>query len=1076
MSASHRRPSNEKSTLLFSTTIKGAIGAAVVLLPQAQAATFTVTNLDDLGAGSLRQAIDDANNAAGPDVITFQAGLSGTIVLGSQLKLGDSVDIQGPGASTLTISGNSATRVFYVYNASTLIDVTLSGLTIANGTANLGAGIYDIDENLTLDGVTITNCAATGNGGGLYLDGFNFSATVRNSVITGNAAANKGGGIYTEDTGPNGVTLDRTLITGNTAARGGGVYFYDPDGVITIVDTTISTNHASNRGGGLFLADTDSSGTVTISRSTISGNTADGKGGGVYLYQPDNPFVIENTTISGNTAGAGGGGIYLYDAANTTFDVRNTTLAGNTATGGSGEALFVKQGTVTLRHDIFAGGTAELGGGGTFDAAYTLFQAPGATPYVDNGNNQSGVDPQLGPLGNNGGPTQTHLLALASPAVNAGAALKSPVVDQRGNARVVGPTADLGAVELAPGTVQFTAATATVNETAGTVTLTLARSGGTDGPLSVNYQMTPGTAGITDYTDASGMVTWADGDATDKTIVVAITNDTLIEPDETFTVAISATPASVLGAQTNVVVTIQSDDVPVPGTASFSVATSSVNENAGTASITVTRGGGSDGAVSVHYATADGSANAGSDYTATSGTLTWNDGDATSRTILVPITNDTLVEAPESFVVNLDTPQGGMTLGNPASTTITIQSDDVAVAGAVAFDAATASINENAGTASINVTRSGGSDGAVSVHYATADGSATAGSDYTATTGTLTWNDGDATSRTIVVPITDDALVEAPESFVVNLDTPQGGVALGNPASTTVTIQSDDVAVAGTVSFDVATSTVNENAGTATISVTRSGGSDGAVSVNYTTANGSAIAGGDYTATSGTLTWADGDATPRTIVVPIVNDAAVEPSETFIVTLDTPQGGVTLGTATHAVTITDDDVAAPVQAVPVPALDAVGRGLLGGLLAACAWMGLRRRKHRGGGAAALLLGAALALPGTHADAAQANRAAAKAAPTFTAGTLTRIERGSEIVLHLANGTVLRAGSAGVEVADQRKAVAAANRAHDAATLSAGQFVVVKQRDESRKAMKVMVYDSAAEAEAAAATRRQRHGQ
>ena len=140
----------------------GALAAG----PAAEAATFNVTNLDDNGAGSLRQAIVDANNAAGADVVTFQAGLTGTITLtGGQLYLADSVDIQGPGPAALTVSGNSASRVFYVYSSDALLDVTISGLTITGGNDIVAGGIVNLGENLILDDVVVTgNTAAFGGG------------------------------------------------------------------------------------------------------------------------------------------------------------------------------------------------------------------------------------------------------------------------------------------------------------------------------------------------------------------------------------------------------------------------------------------------------------------------------------------------------------------------------------------------------------------------------------------------------------------------------------------------------------------------------------------------------------------------------------------------------------------------------------------------------------------------------------------------------------------------------------------------------------------------------------------------
>jgi hypothetical protein len=132
----------------------------------AQAATFTVDNVNDSGPGSLRQAIDDANAAPGADEITFSANVSGTIVLTTgQLPIIDSVVITGPGADAVTISGNDASRVFYLYNGNAVIDVTISGLTVRDGAANDGAGLINFDEHLRLEDMAFTDNHAGRKGG-----------------------------------------------------------------------------------------------------------------------------------------------------------------------------------------------------------------------------------------------------------------------------------------------------------------------------------------------------------------------------------------------------------------------------------------------------------------------------------------------------------------------------------------------------------------------------------------------------------------------------------------------------------------------------------------------------------------------------------------------------------------------------------------------------------------------------------------------------------------------------------------------------------------------------------------------
>lgn len=234
--------------------------------------------------------------------------------------------------------------------------------------------------------------------------------------------------------------------------------------------------------------------------------------------------------------------------------------------------------------------------------------------------------------------------------------------------------------------------------------------------------------------------------------------------------------------------------------------------------------------------------------------------------------------------------------------------------GTLQFSFSTYSVNENAGTVTITATRAGGSTGAASVNYATSNGTATAGSDYTATSGTLNWVDGESADKTFNVSITNDVAVEGNEDFNVTLSG-ASGASLGAPSSATVTIVDDDVASPGTLQFSSSTYSVNENGASVTITVTRTGGSSGAVGVSYSTSNGTATAGSDYTSTSGSLSWADGDTTDKAFTVNVTDDGTVEGNETFDTALSSPTGGASLGTPNTAiVTIIDNDGAPP--AVP----------------------------------------------------------------------------------------------------------------------------------------------------------------
>lgn len=228
--------------------------------------------------------------------------------------------------------------------------------------------------------------------------------------------------------------------------------------------------------------------------------------------------------------------------------------------------------------------------------------------------------------------------------------------------------------------------------------------------------------------------------------------------------------------------------------------------------------------------------------------------------------------------------------------------------GTLQLSAATYSVGEAGPTIAIAVTRTGGSFGAASVNYATSDGTATAGSDYTAASGTLSWVDGDSTGKSFSTSIADDAVFEGSETITVTLSG-ANGASLGTPASATITIIDNDSPPPGTLQLSPASYTVSENVVSVTVTVSRANGSAGTASVNYATGNGTATAGSDYTAASGTLNWAVGDAADKTFNVQVTDDTAVESSETINLTLSSASGA-TLGTpSSGTITITDNDSA-----------------------------------------------------------------------------------------------------------------------------------------------------------------------
>ena len=230
---------------------------------------------------------------------------------------------------------------------------------------------------------------------------------------------------------------------------------------------------------------------------------------------------------------------------------------------------------------------------------------------------------------------------------------------------------------------------------------------------------------------------------------------------------------------------------PSPGEVNFTASTNSVSEGGGTLDIHLTRTGGSAGGVSVLVSSASGTATDGTDYTSVSETVNWTDGNTDTKTVTVSITDDGDVEGAETFGLSLSTATGGLSIGPTSAVTVTVVDDDNY--GSLSLAASTASLGEGDGMVSINVTRTGGSAGAVFVDIATADGTATDGNDYTANSTTLNWSGGDTTAKSFVVNITDDADIDPSETFTISLNNAVGGASLGATTSATVTINDNEV-------------------------------------------------------------------------------------------------------------------------------------------------------------------------------------------------------------------------------------------------------------------------------------------
>nr|MBA2271624.1 hypothetical protein [Chthoniobacterales bacterium] len=394
--------------------INNAIGGdgsdigAVEVGPLQPGPTFTVTNTAERDSGcttddcTLLEAMNAANAGADANTITFAPGLSGVIrntLVPGGLNIIQPLTINGPGARTLTVSGNDATRIF---NLAKGISATISGLTLTGGRAsgstfpaNSGAAITNAGA-LTLTECTVAGNTASGHGGAIYNNGGNGVATlnVANSTLSGNVASGVGGAVFS------------SANAGQTT--------------INLTNSTFSQNGAGEFGGAIYQD------------SNAAGNAA---------------LRVANCTFDRNTAAINAGVIY-NDALNpsstgtATVTLRNTILRA----GASGANLINDSnggGTITSEganiSSDSAGGDGGTGPGGFLNAA----------------GDKRNTDPKLDTLKNNGGPTDTTALLTGSTAIDAGNDANAPAGDQRGYGRT--GISDIGAFEFA-GTLPVTLA------------------------------------------------------------------------------------------------------------------------------------------------------------------------------------------------------------------------------------------------------------------------------------------------------------------------------------------------------------------------------------------------------------------------------------------------------------------------------------------------------------------------------------------------------------------------------------------------------------------------------------------
>jgi CSLREA domain-containing protein len=366
--------------------------------------------------------------------------------------------------------------------------LALTNCTVAGNSATLGGGGIDNHGRLVLTNSRVTNNSApVGRGGGGINNHGNL--TLVNSLVTGNSAS-AGGGISNQKAGRLALTkstiagnsasfggginnrgmftLANSLVTGNSApdfgrlvgGGGGGIYnrgesFADVVGQIT--NSTVARNSTNQDGGGIANVQ---GGRLTIIKSTIAGNSATQEGGGIFQREiarvGGGAVTLTNSTVSGNSASAGGG-IWHFSEIGGQIILTNSTVTRNSATQEGGGIDQTTEGRLALTNSLVAQNSAPAGSdvnNSGFDAVarFSLIGNGSGSGITNTNGNQVGsasapIDPKLGSLADNGGPTRTHALLLGSPAIDAASTPDCPPTDQRGVLRPQGMVCDIGSYE-----------------------------------------------------------------------------------------------------------------------------------------------------------------------------------------------------------------------------------------------------------------------------------------------------------------------------------------------------------------------------------------------------------------------------------------------------------------------------------------------------------------------------------------------------------------------------------------------------------------------------------------------------
>lgn len=751
----------------------------------------------------------------------------------------------------------AATHLPFAKAATFLVNSTADGSDFApgDGTCEITLGGNDctlraaIEEANALAGSDAIQLPA-----GTYTLGSVLSVTTQVSIApvnTTDVVTISGAAIFQLTTGAN-LTLTRLTLSGASAAP-----------AIDMID-----------------------GTLAVSASTIRGNSA----GAIAIA--DGVADIQTTTISGNSGGNAAG---VEAGGTSVVSLTHVTVAGNASGLSTGGVATIGGASLTLSGSILAdntGASADCEGAITTSGA-NIIETPGAGCVIT-GTAATNVDPALGVLGSNGGPTFTQVPANTSVAIDAGDACSG--TDQRGVSRARGSACDLGAVELP--VITFT--TLSYNATDSNTTVALNASIGSSVPfsLSVPYSLANGSAvSGTDFSGTGGTFTFLSGVATASSNV-SIVRRTAVTGDLAFSAAFGTTNAVVGNGPASIGIT---DVDPV---VSWSSLTYTVGEAAGTLSVTASLNSvDPTDPVTVTFQTVEnGTARQTVEYTPiASGSIVVPANSSSATGSVTILDNVWDANGDKTFTVRIVSTSRG-TLGTPTDATVTITDNEGLPGGTLS--SSTYAATEGVSPRVVTITLPYTSEQSIGVVYATANGvgqsGAFAGEDYTATSGTANFPSG-TTSVNVNVPILNNGWFSGDQTFGFNLTSQTVG-SLGATTAATISLADNEAIPSASIGTP---SPFTENAGAVGIGATLPYTSEIAINVGVAADNGSAVAGADYDLSASTISFPVGT-TSASISINIPDNAYYSGQQSFQLRLTTQTIGAP-NTTPQTVVINDND-------------------------------------------------------------------------------------------------------------------------------------------------------------------------